>query len=125
MKLFYQLCLTLLLSWATSGCTNVHVHDGMGSTEVTRGFGMVSIILPEQADGYALSMNGIGAFTMADSFSLGYVDLTMAGLKPSCHVIFWIENEEQAKNIKAVFGDMDGVCYLRESTNDNKRGDEK
>lgn len=124
-KVFCLLSLTLFLLWTTSGCAVVHVHDKTGKTEVTRGIGVITIDAPQGADGYVLSLDGIGAFAVDGSFSLGYVDLRMAAIEPSCHVLFWIENEAQANNIKVLLDDMDGVCFLQKTPDTNEQGETK
>ncbi|MFH1218083.1 MAG: hypothetical protein V1706_16440 [Pseudomonadota bacterium] len=125
MKFIYRLCLIIFITLSVTGCTVIHVHDNTGKTEVTRGIGYIDIDLPEGQDGYMMSLNGLGAFTAAGSFSLGYVDLQMAGLKPSCHIAFWIENEEQAIKIKELLGDMGGICFPLEPVNQNEQGETK
>lgn len=119
------LCLTTLLGCGVCGCTVVHVHDVTGNTSIQRSLGTVSIQLPETVDGYMLSLNGIGAFTVDGSLSLGYVNLQMAAVHPSCHVLFWIENEEQAENIKTLLGDMPDVCFLQNPALHPDKGEPK
>ncbi|MFZ5764668.1 MAG: hypothetical protein ACOY4H_03625 [Thermodesulfobacteriota bacterium] len=119
------LCLTTLLGCGVWGCAVVHVHDDSGKAAVRRSLGLVSIQLPETADGFMLTLNGIGAFTVDGSLSLGYVSLQMAAVHPSCHVLFWIENEEQAENIKTLLADIQGICFLQNPTPHPDKGEPK
>jgi hypothetical protein len=106
-----------------TSCSIINVHDSSGKTETTTHLGYVSVVLPESQDGYLVKMKGVGAFGFGADFSVGYVDLNLAGLNPSCHVVFWAENEEQEKRIKSILGEMQGVCIVGQSTINHAMGD--
>lgn len=99
-----------------TSCSTIHVYDKSGNTTVTNGLGYVNINNPSGQDGLLVKLHGFGFSGVAGNISIGYIDLTMAGINPTCRAVFWVENESQAEKITSILGlDKEpDICFVNE-----------
>lgn len=83
-----------------------------GSTRVERGVGFVSIYLDADSEPTIGELRSLGFAHTPLGTSLGYTSQQIVALPNDCHVVFWVENEEQLQQIGELLAKVDNVCPI-------------
>jgi len=96
------------------GCAVVRIQtSGTDAVEVKRGFGIVSVNVKPDADATVVESTSFGAINGLDGFAVGYHDATWAAFKDdSCHVVLWIDTNEQLEELSEFLRTRTDVCVV-------------
>jgi hypothetical protein len=98
-----------------NGCAVVRIQTpGSDAAEVKRGFGIVSVVVKPNADATVVESTTFGAIHGLEGFSIGYHEATWAAFKDnSCHVVLWIDTNEQLDQLNEFLHGRTDVCVVR------------
>ena len=80
-----------------------------------RHVGFLSLDLPPDANGHLLEAEGFGLLQTPEAFIAGYHSVSLLTISDSCHVILWIESEEQLKLLDELLRDHKDICAVKKT----------
>ena len=104
------------------GCTVVEVTDPEGKVQVTRGVGVVNVMLPEPERNIVTKTMGLGLVSTALGFTIGYASEELALLGPECRLVVWIRNEAEAATLAGLLAGHRDVCGVDPGNSDSDQG---
>ena len=93
-----------------AGCAVVKIQQSDGEVLVERSVGFVSVHVSPGKNPIISESTTIGLAHRDRGFSVGYFQESLAAFPDSCHLILWVENEQQIETLKDLVGDLDHLC---------------
>lgn len=97
-----------------AGCTVVNIHTNDKNVTVKRGFGLVTVQLPNNDQTSIIETTGLGLVRTADGVALGYVNEKNTVAGKDCEIILYKPTAAEVKNMLGLIGSSDNVCLIKE-----------